>query len=173
MIESSRLRLRDWIETDLPVMMQLRNDVELNQKLLSQVRGSDLAQVRSWISEKTSGPSSILFVIAEKSSNRALGYLQFVNIQSAERSGDLGICFSPQASGKGFGQEALNLAIEYFRQSKRLLKLSLRVSTDNLAAIHCYQKVGFQQIALLPHDISINGVWKDILLMEQIIGSGG
>ena len=45
----ARIKLRAWQETDLPFLMQLRNNVSLQAQLLATARGSDEGAVRAWL----------------------------------------------------------------------------------------------------------------------------
>jgi RimJ/RimL family protein N-acetyltransferase len=50
--------------------------------------------------------------------------------------------------GLGYGARALKMAVEYASKELSLSKLSLWVSTENLAALKCFEKSGFKATAL-------------------------
>lgn len=50
--------------------------------------------------------------------------------------------------GLGYGARALKMAVEYTSKELSLSKLSLWVSTENLAALKCFEKSGFKATAL-------------------------
>ena len=101
-------------------MKELRNDVELQKKLLARVRGSDEVQVRDWLVSRSSDSRSMLFVIARVADDKPLGYLQFIEVDPVDLRADLGICLAPGNEGKGLGREALNLAIAYMKDSLKI-----------------------------------------------------
>ena len=173
MIEGSAIRLRRWQESDLPVMMALRNDVALQAQLLARARGSNEQQVRRWLQERSSGTDSLLFIVADRGTDAALGYLQFIGIDPVDHRADLGICLARQAQGQRAGRAALTLALPYLRDVRGLRKLNLRVRADNQAAIGCYRHVGFEQCGLLRKHVLVDGSWNDVVLMELFLTPGG
>jgi RimJ/RimL family protein N-acetyltransferase len=172
MIEGASIRLRAWQERDLPTLQGLRNDVALQAQLLARARGSDIAQVRDWLERRSNGTDSVLFVIADRHADEALGFIQFTGLDPIDRLADLGICLSPTAQGRGAGTQAITLALPYLREVRRTRKLSLRVRSDNERAIHCYQRLGFQQCGHLRKHTFIDGRWQDVLLMEIFLEHG-
>lgn len=168
-IKSSIVNLRPWKEADLPTITALRNDVALQAKLLAIARGSKESEVRDWLEKRSSGTDRIFFVIAESSSDDAIGYLQFLDIDSVNLHADIGICLSPASQGKGAGTEALKLALAELADTAKLRKVNLHVRADNPAAIRCYRGVGFVQCGRLVEHVFIEGAWQDIVLMEYFL----
>lgn len=150
-------------------MMALRNDIELQAKLLSVARGSNETQVLDWLIERSTGSGNKFFVIADAETSLPIGYLQFVGIDTVNRNADLGICLAPDAQGKRFGRQALELALRTLRDSGDVRKISLRVRTDNEIAIKCYQNIGFRQCGLLSKHVFIDDDWRDVILMELFL----
>jgi RimJ/RimL family protein N-acetyltransferase len=172
MIEGASIRLRTWQERDLPRLQVLRNDVALQAQLLARAQGSNLEQVREWLERRTSGSDSVLFVIADRNEDEALGFIQFTGLDPIDGLADLGICLSPAAQGRGAGTEAITLALPYLVEVQRTRKLNLRVRADNERAIRCYQRLGFQPCGHLRKHIFIDGNWQDVLLMELFLERG-
>lgn len=166
MIEGAEIRLRSWKDEDLDTMTELRNDVPLQAQLLARVRGSDEAQVRQWLQDRSSNADSILFIIADRVSDAAVGFLQFTGVDPIDRRAELGICVSRHRQGKGFGTEAISIALPHLRDIWDLRKVSLRVRADNEGAIRCYRKIGFEQCGRLREHVYIEGAWHDLVLME-------
>lgn len=169
MIEGGAIRLRAWHEADVSAMVALRNHVELQAQLLARVRGSDDAQVRRWLQERSNGTDSLLFVIADRINDAALGYMQFVGLDLVDRRAELGICMAPAAQGQGLGTQAIALSLTYLHDIWSLRKISLRVRSDNQRAIRCYQGLKFEQCGLLRQHALMNGTWLDVVLMERFL----
>ena len=172
MIEGEYIRLRAWQESDVALMTALRNDVDLQAQLLARVRGSQAAQVRDWMERRSTEADSIFFIIADSITDSALGYVQLTGIDLVDRRAELGICLDRAAQGRGSGREALELLMPYVREACGLRKLSLRVRADNVAAIRCYEYVGFEHCGLLRQHVFINDAWTNIVLMEIFLGTG-
>jgi RimJ/RimL family protein N-acetyltransferase len=168
-IEGLSIRLRPWRESDVDSVMSLRNDVALQAKLLARALGSDESQVRQWLVHRSGKDSGILWIIADRTTDAALGYLQITGIDPEDRNADLGICLAPAAQGKGLGSEALRLALANLRDTYGLRKINLRVRADNQPAIRCYTRLGFEQCGLLKAHVRIAGQWLDVVLMELFL----
>ncbi|MCM5679385.1 GNAT family N-acetyltransferase [Schlegelella sp. S2-27] len=169
MMAGETVRLRAWCEADLPALLRWRNDVALQAQLLARARGSNEAQVREWLRERACG-SNLFFVVADRHTDAALGYLQFTGLDSVDRRADLGICLAPEAQGRGAGSEALRLAFAYLRETWNLRKVSLRVRSDNERAVRCYRRLGFEPCGLLREHVCIEGSWRDVVLMDLFLG---
>lgn len=168
MIEGHKIRLRVWREDDLPILTALRNDVDLQAQLLARVRGSNAEQVLNWLADRA---GRLLFVISDRSSDVALGYLQVAEMDMVDRNAVLGICLAPDARGRGLGGEAINLLCDYLRNIWGMRKLCLRVRADNTTALRCYEKVSFECCGLLKQHFFLEGRWYDVVLMERILGA--
>ena len=149
--------------------MALRNDVALQAKLLSRVRGSNELQVRKWLEDRSTPPDRMLFIVAENLTNVPLGYLQLSGIDQLDLNADLGICLVAKAQGKGIGKEALRQAIFHLRDDFGVRKISLRVRADNHIAMRCYTRLGFSQCGELREHVFIDGNWQNVLLMELFL----
>jgi RimJ/RimL family protein N-acetyltransferase len=165
-IDGTSIRLRAWQDKDIPVMKVLRNDVALQAQLLARARGNDDSQVRRWLDERSTGDDSLLYIIADRESDAALGYLQLIGIDPLDHRAELGICLAPQAQGRHVGRDSLLLLLTHVQQTRDLRKISLRVRADNPSAIRCYQNVGFEQCGLLHEHVYIDNAWQDLVLME-------
>jgi RimJ/RimL family protein N-acetyltransferase len=166
MLTGKSVHLRAWREEDLPVLTELRNDVQLQAQLLARARGSRPEQVREWLHSRSEKVDSLLFIISDCHSEEAQGFIQVSGLDTVDSHADLGICLIGKAQGRGKGGESISLLANYLREHWRLRKLNLRVRADNDVALRCYQKVGFERCGLLRQHIFIEGGWQDVALME-------
>jgi len=171
MIETAQLRLRAWRSEDHPALTRLRNDVALQAQLLARVRGNSSAQVQQWLHDRSSAAGSLLWILADRQSDQALGFLQFTGMDAFDRRADLGICLTPEAQGGGRGREAIAAALPYLQANWSLRKVNLRVRQDNVRAIRCYEQLGFERCGLLREDVYLEGRWLDVALMEKHLGA--
>lgn len=169
MIEGQFIRLRVWREDDLPSLTALRNDFALQSQLMARARGSNAEQVLTWLKDRT---DRLFFVIADRGSDAALGYLQIADLGVVDRHADLGICLARRARGSGLGGEAINLVCDYLVNTWDLRKLCLRVRADNAAALRCYEKAGFEHCGVLRQHVCFDGRWLDVVMMERFLASG-
>lgn len=169
MIEAATIRLRGWQEADLPVLAEMRNDTALQAQLLARARGSNAAQVRQWLLDRSTDAHGLLLVIASRDDDTALGYLQFSEMGNADRRAELGICLHARAQGRGAGRDALGAVMPYLRDVWAVRKVSLRVRADNPRAIACYARVGFERCGLWREHVFIDGGFRDVVLMELFL----
>lgn len=172
-LERGATRLRPWLDTDIPFLMRLRNDVALQAQLLTQARGSNEAKVRQWLRDRTALPGRMLLVIAESATDAPLGFVQVSDLDPLNRRGELGIGLAHEAQGHGHGGRALALLLEHLRTTRGLRKLSLQVRHDNQQAIRCYERAGFVRCGLLRSHVHIEGAWRDVILMECLLEATG
>ena len=166
MIEGNNIRLRVWRKDDLALLTALRNDVSLQAQLLARARGNSAEQVLNWLKDRA---DRLLYVIADRSSDTALGYIQVAELDPIDRHAHLGICLARETHGRGFGGEAIDLISDYLRTTWNLRKLSLRLRADNAAALRCYEKAGFERCGLLKGQLFLEGRWVDVMLMERFL----
>lgn len=172
MTGGTAIHLRPWKEADVAAMKELRNDVPLQAQLLARARGSDDAQVRQWLKDRSSNEGSTLSIIADRGNDQALGFIQFTGIDAIDRRAEMGVCLARPAQGKGFGTQAIRMALDHVREDPGLRKVGVRVRADNAGAIRCYTKIGFERCGLLRRHASFEGVWHDVVLMEIFLQPG-
>jgi diamine N-acetyltransferase len=169
MIDGNLVRLRSWHEGDIDILTELRNDLKLQSQLLSRARGSNFDQTRHWIKKIKSSPSNFLLIVADKDSDLPIGYIQFIDIDPIDQIAKLGICLSSNAQGKGLGYESLNLAFNYLHNYFSIRKIILNVRSDNMIAIKCYEKIGFNQCGRHLRHNYLEGTWHDLIIMELFL----
>lgn len=167
MIEGQNIKLRVWRKDDLTFLAMLRNDIKLQAQLLARARGSTEEQVRMWLDGRA---DRFFFIIANVTDDIGIGYIQVTDVDTLNQHGELGICLSPESRGLGYGGEAINLTCDYLINTWRLRKLSLRVLADNKAALRCYEKIDFKRCGVLRQHVFFEGSWRDIVLMERLLG---
>jgi diamine N-acetyltransferase len=171
MIAGMKVVLRAWAGDDLPVLQSLRNDVQLQLQLMARPRGSSLEQVRSWLATRSQAPDSVFFVIADKASNEALGYVQLRDIDVIDGIGWLGICIGAQAQRRGCGGEALALLTDYMREIFGLRKIMLQVLAANEGAIRLYRLHGYREVGCWKQHFRQGSDYADVVIMEKILSS--
>jgi RimJ/RimL family protein N-acetyltransferase len=169
MLESTRLNLRGWQDSDIDVLLQLRDDIDLQFQLMSQPRPHSPERLRRWLSDKTANSELIFLIIAKKENNQAIGYIQYNHLNLLHRHAELGICIAPEYQRQGFASEAMVQCEQYLMRTFNLRKISLSVLEENHGAIHSYCKNGFVHCGLLHKHLFLDGVEKNVVLMEKFI----
>lgn len=69
-------------------------------------------------------------------------------------------------SGKGYAQRALKMSLEEFFSIEGLNRIWLKVFTDNLPAIHIYEKIGFRLEGIERESFLYEGKYKDQMIFS-------
>lgn len=111
--------------------------------------------------------SRVFFAIRRLvSAGEIIGFIQITNIDLIHRSALIGVRIGDEVNrGKGFGTEAIKLAMDYCWRQLNLSRLSLNVFETNEKAIKLYSALGFEREGVLRRAVFINGGWLDLILM--------
>lgn len=94
-----------------------------------------------------------------------VGHLRFHNMAALDRRATLAIGIdNPVFLGKGYGTEAIRLALSHAFESG-LHRVSLRVLAHNARAISAYRKCGFREEGREREAAFVNGAWQDDIIM--------
>lgn len=96
---------------------------------------------------------------------RFIGHVRFHGLVSQDKRVALAIGIDdPACLGKGYGTEAIRLALAYAFGSG-LHRVSLRVLASNARAIACYRKCGFVEEGRERETACANGIRQDDIVM--------
>jgi RimJ/RimL family protein N-acetyltransferase len=97
-----------------------------------------------------------------------IGHIRFHSFVPSDRRAALAIGIDdPQQLGKGYGTEAINLALRHAFETG-LHRVSLRVLATNTRAIRSYVKCGFVEEGREREAALIGGVWHDDVMMAVL-----
>lgn len=97
-----------------------------------------------------------------------------LNIKGGLRSrqrhaGELGISVKKGWRGKGLGEQLMEAALRWARREGILKRIELKVYARNTAAIHLYQKYGFEIEGTRRRAIFQGGQYLDDLIMSLLL----
>lgn len=95
-----------------------------------------------------------------------LGFVALFYIEPIHRKAEFAIMMDPDQQGKGYAKIATKLAMDYAFRTLNLNKLYLIVDQENEKAEHIYEKIGFEQEAILKDEFFINGAYHSIVYMS-------
>jgi RimJ/RimL family protein N-acetyltransferase len=161
LLTGSRVCLRPVTGSDLPLLERWDEDPEI-EALMG--RRFTAVQPTEWLRNHLTGRSGLAWMVEE--TGRPVGELELANLNRRAGTVEVRICLGEKESwGHGYGREALSLALRFAFINWRLRSVYLRVYTDNLRAIHLYERLGFRKIGVAsPSDR--RGDASPILLME-------
>lgn len=172
MLTGSVIDLRPPLDEDLPFLLSLRNDPDMQQSLMCQARANTRERVKRWLDSRLGDQHTLFFMIARRADKRAVGFIQIREMHSLHGHGELGICVAALAQGTGAAREALDLAGDYARDTFRLRKLTLRVLASNERAIAFYGKTGFRLVGRFERHYYFRRQFHDVVLMEKFLDAG-
>jgi len=98
-----------------------------------------------------------------------IGHVSLHDIDHLHRHAFLGIFIGEeQYRNKGYGAEAIRLALGYGFKTLNLHTIMLSVHADNYAAIACYKKAGFRDAGRRREWLFKDGKYLDILYMDML-----
>ena len=107
------------------------------------------------------------FAIVLLENDELIGFIDLHDIDQLYRNAYLGIVIGEDPyRNKGYGTEATRLILEYGFMTLNLHNIMLSVHADNLAAIACYQKAGFQKVGCRREAVFKEGKYIDKILMD-------
>lgn len=94
--------------------------------------------------EADRGPSANEFRLRTLAEDKLIGFVALFHINYRHQSAMMAIGIGePEYRGKGYGNEALRLILNYAFRELNLHRLGLNVFAYNTAAIRAYERVGF------------------------------
>lgn len=103
------------------------------------------------------------FIIDMSGTN--IGLVELIEIDYIHRRAEFQIIIDPAHQGKGYGEKATRMAMDYAFLVLNLYKLYLIVDNENQRASHIYKKMGFEVEGVLKHEFFINGSYRDATRM--------
>lgn len=106
---------------------------------------------------------------------RVVGQLGLQGEQNPRRRhvGAIGMAVHDDFQGRGVGSALLVACLDLADRWLDLRRIELEVYTDNLAAIHLYEKFGFEREGLLREYAFRDGSYTDAFLMARVRRSVG
>ncbi|WJE17189.1 GNAT family protein [Halobacillus sp. ACCC02827] len=109
------------------------------------------------------------FAICLREGDRVIGDLAIVDIDQDNRKAGFRISLHAGAyQNKGYGTEAVKLAVRYTFKELELNRLELEVYSHNIRGIKAYEKAGFQKEGVCRQSLFWNGRYSDEILMAVL-----
>ncbi len=156
--DDPRLVLRPLVPADAP---------ELRRVHLS-------PEVRRWWDEPADGfpwdePDSTRYTI--EFDGRIAGLIQYwEETEPKYRHAAIDLFLDPSLHGRGLGAAAITRVVRHLIEERGHHRITIDPAIDNVAAIRCYEKVGFTRVGVMrsyERDVDGDG-WHDGLLMELV-----
>lgn len=121
----------------------------------------------NWIKTKVDTGLVEQFIITIKDGGKEIGSVYFKDIDKIRSTAEFGIFIGEEdEQHKGYGYETQRLALDYAFNTLGLRTITLRVLSDNQAAITNYEKCGFSKIEGSEFEAIIEGKPRTVLFMQ-------
>ena len=159
MIETARLVLREFRDSDLADIQEYAGDPEVVQYL--PWGPNTLEQTRQFLSSVQANRPEHGFAIELKQEKRVVGACRLTVKDQANRSGDIGYVLNRRYWGRGYIPEAAEALLELGFGELKMHRIWARCDVLNTASARVMEKIGMRQEAHLLQDVFEKGVWRD------------
>jgi RimJ/RimL family protein N-acetyltransferase len=113
-----------------------------------------------------------LYVVVEGDDGKLIGHLLLepLGLAAIRHVAQLTIVVHPGHTGKGYGRQLMDHAIEWARRSHVVEKIELRVRSTNPTAIALYESLGFVREGELKNRIKLQQGYADDICMALFVG---
>ncbi len=171
MITSKPVTLREYRANDTSLLQQLRNDISTQLDLQSHPKPNTESSIINWVNSFASSLDSLLFVVADSETDRAVGFIQLKNINHLSHHACLGLAVSRAYRGCGYGSTALKLCENYAHSILGINMIYLYVLKSNTKAMRLYEKMDYDKVGTIKSYYKIDGCFFDSVLMQKLLAT--
>jgi ribosomal-protein-alanine N-acetyltransferase len=149
------------------------NDSAVNQFLECRFQENTLASTRAFVAEALASHHSLFLGIrfqltTDDPSRRHVGNIKLSPIDEHHRTGEIGILIGDRAAwGKGVATAAIELLCDIARTQLSLRKITAGCYAANVGSQRAFEIAGFAVEAVRKHQVLLNGVPEDVVLMGR------
>lgn len=164
--ENFKIKLELITQEDTPFIVKWRNNENVRKNFIFQEKFTEEMHL-NWLSTKVASKEVVQFIIKIKENNKPIGSVYFKDINYSKKEAEFGIFIGEDDSrGKGYGTEAVKLALDYVFNVINLETIILRVFADNKSAINSYKSAGFIFDCIKTDFIKTNNETRDLVFMK-------
>lgn len=149
---------------DVETYVRWLNDFKVTDGVGSSSRLLSLETEKEWIKNNL---NTYNFAIIRSEDDTLIGNCGINEINQLMQCAVVGIFIGEEENrGKGYGQEALRLLLDYGFDYLNLNNIMLKVFSFNDRAISCYKKIGFKEIGRRRQSYYLKGRFYDEVFMD-------
>lgn len=176
--DSKRIRVRKLKHSDIPIIAGWWNNGLLMKDMgfingMGVTESSLLSRFNKQLTDNDTILERRLFIITDIQTGKEIGELQYGELDLKNKKCRIAIKISEiDFQGKGLGEEALSLFMDYLISEFNLHKLEIDTIHNNVRAYKLYKKLGFNETERIKDFWTDDqGNKHDIILMEKVIQS--
>lgn len=161
------IKLRALEPEDLEILYQIENDRELWEVGTANVPYSRYA-LNNYVMCAANDiyADKQVRLVMENEHGMVVGLLDLINFDPRHLRAEVGIVVIKQHRGKGYGELALEKAVDYCRDFLHIHQLYAFVDVNNGASLELFKKVGFSQTACVKDWIFDGCNYSNTYLMQ-------
>ena len=164
MIESERLLLREFADSDFDAVHAYATDLEVLRFMPWGPNSEEetrefLARAQSHASKEPR--TALELAVIEIESDRLVGG---VGLHAERSEAELGYCLSRSAWGAGYATEAARLLVDFGFRSMTLHRIWAGADPENMASRRVLEKLGMRQEGHYRQNCQIRGEWRDTVV---------
>ena len=168
MIKGKKVAIGPLLPEDSNAMFRWFNDVDAARLDLA-YRPTDWTAFKAWAENISKDTTRVLFAIRKLEEQPIIGFVGLSGINPVHRSADVAVRIGDDVNrNKGFGEDALRLALEFGWKHLNLHRIALSCLAHNERAIRAFLAVGFQREGIARSAAFIDGQWHDIAIMGAL-----
>ncbi len=162
----TNVRLTACTLNDVPTMLKWYQDDVLLRLLDTQpAKPRTEGGLTDWISNHHKATDAFLFGVRLTADDTLIGCIELDGIMWTHQTTWLAIAIGDETHrGKGYGREALELALRFAFQELNLHRVQLTVFSYNERAIALYEKIGFTREGVYRECLQRDGCRHDMIL---------
>lgn len=167
MYQGKLVKLRAFDNSDLMYALSINNDYQVMRTASSGILFPTTVEDQArFMSNQTSySGGEYQFAIEQIDNSRFIGQCGFLQVSWKNRRAEIAIMLDKNATGQGYGTEAVSLLCRFAFEEMNLHKLKATVFDFNTAAIRCYEKCGFVQEGVLKDEVYREGKYHSAIVM--------
>ncbi|PLX05111.1 MAG: GNAT family N-acetyltransferase [Marinilabiliales bacterium] len=172
LLSNNKIRLRAPELSDLDIIFNIENDVELwhLSNTISPFSRFDLEQYLISL-DKDIFKTGQLRLMIESSENEVVGIIDLFDFDPLNKRAGVGIIVLKEMQRKGFAKGALELLIDYCENILQLHQIYCNIEVDNLSSINLFEQIGFIKVGIKKDWNRNKDNWTDELFLQKILKS--
>ncbi|QHL88764.1 GNAT family N-acetyltransferase [Nibribacter ruber] len=171
LLQTDRIYLRAPEPSDLDFLYLFENDTALWPVSLS-VAPFSKDMLRQYLDNALSdiyATRQLRFMVCLQESGKVIGTIDLFDFEPLHQRAGLGIALVAEHRGRGYGQEALELLVDYARQTLQLHQLYCSVAVSNMGSRRMFELAGFTQIGIKRDWLKKNNGWEDVAEYQKVL----
>lgn len=167
-IYGKQVYIRPITEDDTDLIIKWRNSDAVRPYFIYQKPFTREGHL-NWLKTMIETGSGYQFIVCNIEDDMPIGCTYLRDYDREHNKIEYGVFLgSEDVKGKGIGTEILGLTLQFAFEYLNVHKVFARAFSDNQASIGSFLKGGFEKEAYLRDEVSVNGKYRDIVLLGKI-----